>query len=646
MSSQGTIRLKVINGSPSVDKLWNNRYRLEFLCDNNSPKEDWYYDNIASILPDYGVLQDADFGSGVSEGWEAISGSVYPDMRLTETQYTYISSIGDKRVILTYETLTSSWVEEKAEDTDYELNGLKRVSRTFVALPATAYDKVVGTSTIDSGGTTLYLGGFKIEKTESKWELSETWFEAGIVSRASIDSADGSEVQQITTYLAVEGSAVGPITRREVRSIEGLPTYTITETLSSDGTSIISEDPKLINQKASIKPFPVPGLIRLRNSSRQSFGYNYNAQTINYSFDLHGPIDAACEYTTYEFIQTEPSLQATDYTYSGARGLWAPGGWARSRVSGVDASHKPFSVAKAYRGYRAPENLLSFSQTSSTGWGSTGYWSGRPTRLVSLEGDPINTLYIDGYEMSTNVSPVIELGGGPENPVGNTYVTNVEINPYFTDSSGVPYYKKRITTVYVDADRVDDADTGDVTNNRLGSYTTTSEGDGNYSIEIDETLFSSDDDFYTGAWLEVYARDKDSRNKFKSLQLFPVYDYDSASNKLLINGDINTGETVGLYSGSGDLGVNSNYDFSRISLIKYATTGIISRIWNARTIIHNSDVRTNGGSYIGWTLLITSGVDQGSLYTITGSNLNRLNFATNSPAQELDTFELIPPQSF
>ena len=264
MSTQGTVRLKVLNGSPSVDKLWNNRYRLEFLCDNNSPKEDWYYDNIASILPDYGVLQDADFGSGVSESWEAIPGSVYPDMRLIETQYTYISSIGDKRVRLTYETLTSNWVEQKQEDVDYEMNGLKRIARTLVATPETEYTNIVGETTIISDGTTLYLGSYEITKTDAKWELSETWFEAGIVSRASIDSANGSEVQQITTYLAVEGTAVGPVTRREVRSIEGLPTYTITETLSPDGTSIISEDPKLVSQNSSMRPFQVPGLIRLK----------------------------------------------------------------------------------------------------------------------------------------------------------------------------------------------------------------------------------------------------------------------------------------------------------------------------------------------------------------------------------------------
>jgi hypothetical protein len=193
MANQGSIRLKVTNDAPAIEKLWNGRFKLEFLCDNNSPKEDWYYDNISSILPDYGILQDTNFGSGVSEDWEAIPASVYPDMRLVETEYVYIPSIGDKRVKLTYETLTASWVEEKDEDTDYELNGLKRVSRTFVALPDTAYDKVVGTSTIDSNGTTLYLGSFKIEETDAKWSLSEVWLEAGELSRdENSEDAKGS----------------------------------------------------------------------------------------------------------------------------------------------------------------------------------------------------------------------------------------------------------------------------------------------------------------------------------------------------------------------------------------------------------------------------------------------------------------------
>ena len=193
MSNQGTIRLKVTNGAPAIEKLWNGRFKLEFFCDNNSPKEDWYYDNIGAILPDYGILQEANFGSGVSEDWEAIPASVYPDMRLVLAEYPYNVRAGKHYVKLTYETLTSSWVEEKDEDTDYELNGLKRVSRTFVALPDTAYDKVVGTSTIDSNGTTLYLGSFKIEETDAKWSLSEIWLEAGELSREeNLEDARGS----------------------------------------------------------------------------------------------------------------------------------------------------------------------------------------------------------------------------------------------------------------------------------------------------------------------------------------------------------------------------------------------------------------------------------------------------------------------
>ena len=193
MSNQGTIRLKVTNGAPAIEKLWNGRFKLEFFCDNNSPREDWYYENVSALLPEYGILQATNFGSGVSEDWEAIPDSVYPDMRLVLAEYPYNVRAGKHYVKLTYETLTASWVEEKDEDTDYELNGLKRVSRTFVALPGAVYDKVVGTSTIDSGGTTLYLGGFKIEKTEAKWSLSEAWLEAGELSREeNSEDAKGS----------------------------------------------------------------------------------------------------------------------------------------------------------------------------------------------------------------------------------------------------------------------------------------------------------------------------------------------------------------------------------------------------------------------------------------------------------------------
>jgi hypothetical protein len=228
MSNQGTIRLKVTNGAPAIEKLWNGRFKLEFLCDNNSPKEDWYYDNISSILPDYGILQETNFGSGVSEDWEAIPSSVYPDMRLVETEYLYIPAMGDKRVKLTYETLTASWVEEKSEDTDYELNGLERVSRTFVALPGTTYDKVVGTNTINGDGTTLYLGSFKIEKTEAKWELTEVWLEAGTLSE-TLDNVGSQKAKVIETIGADPATPSGySLASKQESDFEGFQTNRFT----------------------------------------------------------------------------------------------------------------------------------------------------------------------------------------------------------------------------------------------------------------------------------------------------------------------------------------------------------------------------------------------------------------------------------
>ena len=229
--NQGTVRLKVLNSAPSVEKLWNGRYRLEFLCDNNSAKLDWYYNDIGGILPDYGILQDTSFGSGVGEDWQAIPASVFPNMRLVETGYVFIPSIGDKRVQLAYETLTASWVEEKAEDIDYELNGLKRASRTFVALPATAYANVVGTSTITSGGKTLYLASFKIEKTDAKWELSEVWVEAGVLSRSIQTKSNGKLIIETVEALVETPTAntVGAVQiGNDASNVQGIQTKRFT----------------------------------------------------------------------------------------------------------------------------------------------------------------------------------------------------------------------------------------------------------------------------------------------------------------------------------------------------------------------------------------------------------------------------------
>jgi hypothetical protein len=152
-------------------------------------------------------------------------------MVCVEASYPYIPSIGEKRVSLAYETLTGEWVQEKDDTIDYDLNGLKRVSRQSVALPDTAYTGVVGTTSEDNDGTTVYLAKYQIDETDAKWTLTEVWLEAGIISRSIRERNSGSgssgkirtevvETLKIEPTSTISGVKIG----EEESNVDGLPT--------------------------------------------------------------------------------------------------------------------------------------------------------------------------------------------------------------------------------------------------------------------------------------------------------------------------------------------------------------------------------------------------------------------------------------
>ena len=668
--SHRTNRLKLV-GQPSVEQLYNGRYRLSISCSTINSREDWYSENRDRIFPNFGSLQSAEMSI---DGLAPRTGEAYDNMRLTKVESgnrSGMGKVGEYNVELTYETLTNTFVQNASDKVDFEINGLMRITRSVIAVEGAEYLKEVGTgSSITSAGhgnpnepVTLYLAS-AVETSKRDYEVGyveviETWLQAGIINRGTVDIDNGTLKQRVTSYLAIEPTAIGVVTSRQVGSFEGLSTFTITEILSPDGTSIISEDPKLISSNSSMRPFPVPGLIRLKESERKITklktntipATEYETDSINYSFELFGPVDSISKYTTYEFIQTESEIQTEDYTYNGARGLWSPPSWARSTISGIDISGKPFSVSKAYRGYRAPSNLLSFAQREDTVYtGFRGPYTKQVSRLLSIDGNLISSLFIDGYEMSSKVPPIIKISGGPEDPVGNTYVTDVKITPDFVDDDNIQYYKKYITTAYVNAEVIDEADVSNIANNRLSSYTFVSESNGNLSITLDPTLLASEDNFYVGAQIEIYPRNKDAANKFQELQRFTVYDYDSINNKLLLKprpGYTVPGQLVGLYDGTGDVSVNESYDFARLSITKYATTGTITKVRGAYVWIDSAN-NTGPAAYVGWTFKITSGEFDGDTYTIVESynGVIRLSTGTGPNSSVGTTFELIPPQSF
>lgn len=680
-------RLK-LSGQPSVEQLYNGRYRLSIACSTMNSREDWYSDNRDRIFPDFGSLQSAEMSI---DGLAPRTGEAYADMRLTKVESgnrSGMGKVGDYNVELTYETLTNQFVQNTADKVDFELNGLMRITRSVVALDGSEYPREVGTgSSISNAGhgdpsepVTLYLAS-AVETSKRDYEVGyveiiETWVQAGIINRGTVDIDDGTLEQRITSYLAIEPTATGVVTSRQVGSFEGLSTFTVTEVLTSTGSALSPTTPTLVKTTSSLERFSVPGLVSLKEGSNTAYSSLADSSIlsidyINYAFDLRGPVDVLCPSQRLEYIQTESEIQSADYRLGGATGLWSPGSWASSRISGVDSQDKPFSVSKAYRGYRVPENLIRFDVDSVTG---RKYASGleryiSSPRVLDSSDDPrIQIVYVDGYRMSHKIQPLIEIGGGPENPIGKKYVTDVQIEPDFSDSDGTVYYRKTVTVQEVIGDAVDDAISGDSTDNILASYSTdsvlTTTNTTAYTLELDQSLFSSEADYYAGGTIDIYARDLNSSNEFKDLQRFLISSYDPISNKILLESDITGSQAAGRYKSGLETDIN-NYEFARIAIQRYDKEGTIAevnRVSSGILVTATGEFlpnrqRTSTFDYNGWSLELTSGTNIGESFPIniftnnsskTKTNVFRFFPTTDAIAMlvEGETFKLTPPSVY
>ena len=417
MAILGTTRLKVANGSASVKKLWNGRFRLEFLCEPSSGNADWYHENIGGILPDFAANQSDFFGSGLGEDWNAVPESLYPDMVCVEANYSYIPSLGGKRVQLAYETLTTSWVEDKDEDIDYELNGLKSVSRTFVALPGAAYTNAIGTSTTTSGGTTLYLGGFNIEETDAKWELTEVWFEAGQLSVQRTSESEGV-YKVTTTFLAVEGTVVGPIIARTINDSSGLKTITVVSMQNSSGSSLVASASQPVASHSILNEFTYPGVVTISDETLAGNNGTYTFKAKDFS--LMPPVSSRVPATIKVSFKTSSTI-----AYTASSGLWNPTTWAEGFSKGIGWNYIPFSISRGFRSYRIDSSTGVLNQY--TGFGIPG-----TTNVYDM---------ISGKRIFGNTTYDIKVSGGPPDPEGGTYTLDYGVSLAFEDTSGVPYYK-------------------------------------------------------------------------------------------------------------------------------------------------------------------------------------------------------------
>jgi len=244
--------LRIFGVMPEIEKLYGDRFRLTFRCDTKGNVEDWYYRNKSDLFTEFGTLMDAGFGTSPET---PDPDSTWPNQRLIEHGLEYLQGKETPIVKFIYETLTDTFVEESQEKVDYELNGLRRVTRTLIARDTATYTKDVGVATINHSGR----GRDSIELTLSSAvedslrsnlggfiRIKETWFEAGVLSRRE-DRVGSQQSLVIEAIGLVPGTPSGyELASTDVSNFEGYRTnrYTFLK------PSILSETTQTRNNGA------------------------------------------------------------------------------------------------------------------------------------------------------------------------------------------------------------------------------------------------------------------------------------------------------------------------------------------------------------------------------------------------------------
>ena len=276
-----TQRLQIYGEKPEVTQLFNDRYRMVVRCKAARDTEAWYNDNKSQIFADFGTLYNAQMSI---DGIDSRTGEAYDNMVLVSNAVGYTQT-GEYVVTFVYETLTATWTKEKEDTVSSTDNGLRIVERSEVAtIAATApYDEDdIGTSTITSGGKTLYLAGFKDEtKSEADAQIGRVttqWLEAGIV-RVQTPKVGGQQqvvVQAIGMSETEVAAAISEVTENHQlidvskENHEGFQTSTYTYEVDDFTVMIAAEDDLTAIRKTTLSASDiVRGTI---NSTAISYG--------------------------------------------------------------------------------------------------------------------------------------------------------------------------------------------------------------------------------------------------------------------------------------------------------------------------------------------------------------------------------------
>ena len=347
--------------------------------------------------------------------------SAYADLKLISQQVGADTVNRSQAILLVqvYETLTATFVAEVDDVTDFDLNGLKRVTRTLIAEAGTSTAAfVVGTQTYSSAPT-LYLAKVNIEENDAFVRVRAEYLEPGVVSRTIRLLDGGLREETIQSFYTRVAPTDGIVVYDREENENGYPVWTVTAMQNKTGGDPTSGTAESFS---TLESFTYPGRAKL-------YQYLLTINAVDFTFTdlfLSPPIDAVLDSTVTVSYSTDSTIGTLANT------LWNPTEWAvlRSVYMVTETIGGARSKVEGLRGYRIDESVTS-------------------PQTVTFISDFNDYAIAFGTFIAANYEGTATLSGGPTNPGGSTWTLKYSVTPAFVDTAGTQYYKRTIVTCAV-----------------------------------------------------------------------------------------------------------------------------------------------------------------------------------------------------
>lgn len=272
-----------------------------------------------------------------------------------------------------------------------------------------------------------------------------------IHDRDALQKPDGTSLNANATFLEAE-----------VNNQSNPPVF---EQIVLDTSSAFDgSTPLTVHQYETFVPFTYPGTVDTLKTEEDEDRTVTVGTSVNTFFHKEGsialetksPITAEVKSTVFEVIQSASTLSSSDFSFSGASGLWSPNQWAAIKAEASNPEPTNSNRNTTYldiidlKGYRLVENFGDsvFDKDTVRFNNTTALKQNGSARTVA------------GAAADERISQtkliVSALKFGPEDPVGNSYVLDIDLKPFVSLDDGTLLYKKTIVKSDTILAQVDD----------------------------------------------------------------------------------------------------------------------------------------------------------------------------------------------